>query len=415
MNLVNQVKKNLDRNSFLFNALRAIYTFLRVVYQGGLSLVFRLFPIKGNKIVINNHHGQGYGDNAKYIVEELLKSNIDYDIVWLLKGKTKEEAGLPEKIRAVRFGSVKNIYEMTTARLWIENNRIYQYLFKRKGQFYLQTWHGGLGLKKIEGDASYGASKRYIKYARRDSAMTDLYISNSKHLTDIYRRAFWYKGKVLEEGYPKNDILFSEKEVFRSKLRKTYSLSSQCRILLYAPTFRDDSELSAYDVEFDTLIDNLSRREGEEWEVMVRLHPKLNVPNFHEVFGSEIVDASCFPDMQELVLGVDILVTDYSSCMFDSAIAKIPTFIYASDVTRYVDERGFYFALRELPFPIAVNTLELVNNISGFNFSCYFKQLEGFYKKVGLYDQGKASDITAMKIKKILSENSSDIGKCQKW
>ncbi len=288
--------------------------------------------------------GSTYGDNAKYIVEELLKLSNSYEIVWLLKNKTKEEADLPEQIRVVKFGSIRNIYEMTTAKLWIENNRVSQYLFKRKGQFYIQTWHGGLGLKKIEGDAPYGTAKINISHAKRDSSITDLYISNSKHLSDIYRRAFWYSGEILEVGYPKNDIFYSENDKFREKLRDFYKIPPQSKIILYAPTFRDSNSLDSYNIDFNAL-KNALRNKNEDLNIMVRLHPRIHVSNFHDIFGSDIINASGFPDMQELILGIDSLVTDYSSCMFDAALAGIPTFIYASDISSYMDERGFYFKL----------------------------------------------------------------------
>src|SRR5690554_7320480 len=135
-------KRLLKRDSWLFLVVRAIYTFFRKIYEGGFSLVFRIFPIQKNKIIINNHNGKGYGDNAKYIVEKLLKSNVNLDIVWVLKNLTIDEAGLPQSIRTVKLGSLRYIYEMTTAKIWLENNRIYQHLFKRKEQYYIQTWHG---------------------------------------------------------------------------------------------------------------------------------------------------------------------------------------------------------------------------------------------------------------------------------
>lgn len=403
MSLVKKGKKFLNKDSFSFIVIRSAYTFSRITYQGTLSIAFRVFPIKSNKIVINNHHGQGYGDNAKYIVEELLNSNIDYDIVWLLKNKNKnkKEAHLPNRVRTVKFGSIKSIYEMTTAKLWIENNRIHQYLFKRKGQFYLQTWHGGLGLKKIEGDAPYGMNKRNIKFLKRDSKMTDLYISNSKHLSDIYKRAFWYDGEVLEAGYPKNDVLFKDKQIFRYNVREYFNLLNEHKILLYAPTFRESGKLSAYNIDFKVLQAALDKQDNK-WKVIVRLHPSVDDCDFQAVFGEGVINGTHFPDMQELVLGVDILVTDYSSCMFDSAIAEIPTFIYASDIASYIDERGFYFSLDELPFSVSENTIELIDNISIHNSAQYQKKLKKFYRKVGLYDQGNASKVIAGRINKVL-------------
>lgn len=398
MSIVTKGKRLLRRGSFLFVIVRAVYTFFRKSYEGGFSLMFRFFPIRKNKIVINNLHGKGYGDNSKYIVEELLKQNIDCDIVWLLKGLTREEADLPDKVRAVDLGSIKSIYEMTTAKVWLESNRLSQYLFKRKGQYYVQTWHGGLGLKKIEGDAPYGMSKRNINFAKRDSRMADLFISNSKHLSDIYRRAFWYNGEILEVGYPKNDVLFESKERFRAKIRSFYSLNNDDSILLYAPTFREDHKLNAYDIDFDNLYRYLNDQGTGRWVILVKLHPNIDSFQFNKVFSGNVINATKFPDMQELVMGVDALVTDYSSCMFDSAMASIPTFLYASDIEDYLDERGFYFTQDEIPFSISKNTEELLNAIGEFDSQRYKDTLKSFYDWVGLYDTGMASHKVSNKL-----------------
>src|SRR5690554_558845 len=395
-------KRLLKRDSWLFLVVRAIYTFFRKIYEGGFSLVFRIFPIQKNKIIINNHHGKDYGDNAKYIVEKLLKSNVNLDIVWVLRNLTIDEAGLPQSIRTVKLGSLRYIYEMTTAKIWLENNRIYQHLFKRKEQYYIQTWHGGLGLKKIEGDAPYGMNKRNISFAKRDSSMADLFISNSKHLSDIYRRAFWYKGEILESGFPKNDILFTDKNHYKIKIRKFYGLDEDIKILLYAPTFRENSKLDAYDIDFGKLYGALNISDTEKWTIMVKLHPNLSHSQFNKSFPNSVVNVTSFPDMQELVMGIDILVTDYSSCMFDSAMANIPTFLYASDIEDYVDERGFYFNMDDLPFTVSQDTEELLNKILNFEHKNYIDGLNDFYMKVGLFDNGDAAQIVSKRIKSML-------------
>lgn len=402
MSIAEKSKRFLNRDSWLFLVVRAIYTFFRKIYEGGFSLVFRIFPIQKNKIIINNHHGKGYGDNAKYIVEKLLKSNVNLDVVWVLRNLTIDEAGLPQSIRTVKFRSLRYIYEMTTAKIWLENNRVYQHLFKRKEQYYIQTWHGGLGLKKIEGDAPYGMNKRNISFAKRDSSMADLFISNSKHLSDIYRRAFWYEGEILECGYPKNDILFTDKKNYRKKIRTHYDLDESCKILLYAPTFRESKSLDNYDINFELLSGALNSKRNETWAIIIRLHPSVDSSSFYQKFPKTVINGSSFPDMQEMVLGIDILVTDYSSCMFDSAIANIPTFLYASDIKSYMDDRGFYFSLNNIPFSVSENTKQLVNAINSFDSKEYQDSLEEFYKKVGLYDRGTASQEVAKLISSIL-------------
>ena len=402
MSIAAKGKQFLHRDSWLFFAVRAIYTFFRKIYEGGFSLAFRMFPVQKNKMIINNHHGKGYGDNAKYIVEELLKYNLDLDIVWILKNLTKEEAGLPQSIRTVKFRSLRHIYEMTTAKIWLENNRIYQHLFKRTGQYYIQTWHGGLGLKKIEGDAPYGMIARNIKFSKRDSSMTDLFISNSMFLTDIYRRAFGYDGEILESGFPKNDVLFTDKKRYREKVRKLYGLNETDKVLLYAPTFRDDGRVESYDIDFSLLSNKLNDELGQKWIYIAKLHPNIDSSKFYDIFPKKVINASNFPDMQELVLSIDVLVTDYSSCMFDSAMAEIPTFLYASDIESYVDERGFYFKMNELPFTISKTTNELIANILSHDHKKYIDELNGFYQRVKPYDKGNASQIVARKIEKLL-------------
>ncbi|MEZ9480629.1 CDP-glycerol glycerophosphotransferase family protein [Vibrio splendidus] len=405
-NVLYNLKKHLDKDTFVFKFVRSAYTIFRVSYQRTLSLIFNLFPLRGNKIIINNHAGQGYGDNAKYIVDGLLQTNNKYDIVWMVNHVAKDKAGLPNGIRSVESNSIKAIYERATAKLWIENNRVNESLFKRKDQIYIQTWHGGLGLKKIEGDAPYGMSDSYINFAKRDSKITDLYVSNSRHLSDIYKRAFWYDGEILECGYPKNDIFFSDKRLFRSKIRAKYNLTLDSKILLYAPTFREDDDVSAYNIDFLALKEYLNKCKSESWHIMIKLHPRLSGMDFKRIIGGNVIDATSYNDMQELVLGVDALVTDYSSCMFDSSLANVPTFIYASDISSYVKERGFYFSLYDLPFSVSENTKELIENIAMHDSATYESNLARFYGKVGLYDKGNAVEVLVSRINKYLANQN---------
>ena len=400
--LKNKLKQTLARVPFLYQAAKYVYGKAKRSYEWSLSVLFAVFPVVDNKIVIINYRGKGYGDNAKYIVDGLLKSDLDVEIVWLIKKEFESSSGLPEIVRTVRFGSLKSLYEIATAKLWIDNNRFSFYVNKRKKQRYIQTWHGGLGLKKIEADAPYGQDAKYIRFAKRDSKLSDLYISNSKHLSDIYKRAFWYGGEILESGYPKNDILFESKELYRNKIREEYGLSEETKLLLYAPTFRDNHNLNPYDINLTELKNQLNTHQDEDWVIAARLHPNIDGICFAQAFQDGVINVTDYPDMQELIMGVDILVTDYSSCMFDSAIAKIPTFIYASDVDEYLDNRGFYFSLDDLPFKAAQNTQELIENISTFNEKESLRDLECFYQAVGLYDDGNASQKVVNAIKKML-------------
>ncbi|ART78810.1 CDP-glycerol glycerophosphotransferase family protein [Oceanisphaera avium] len=378
-----------------------LYHLIRIGYDRFFSLLFYFAPLKKNKIVFNSNYGKGYGDNGKYIVEALLKQDQDYDIVWMLDRYNMDHAVMPDKVRRVRYGSIQFIYEMMTAKVWVDNSRLKYHLYKRKSQFYIQTWHGGLGLKKVEADTEL--CSKYVKMAKRDSRLANLFISNSGHLSHIFKNAFWYNGDILECGSPKNDILFADKTPFKEKVRAEFQLPATSKILLYAPTFRDNNNFTAYDIDLLQVKAALEHKYDENWVMLVRLHPNIDSESVAEIFpDKQIINASRFPDMQELILGSDMLVTDYSSCMFDSGMAEIPTFIYASDVESYVDERGFYFTMQQQPFDFATDTQGLINALYAFNQPQYLANLAVFYDKVKLYDKGQASTVVAGKIKKVI-------------
>lgn len=165
-----------------------------------------MLPVQGNKIVVSNFYGRGYGDHLKPIVEELLRRENGLDIVWLTADEAAAKS-LPAGVRAASYAPRSRIRELCTAKVWLDNNRKGA-RFKKPGQWYLQTWHG-FALKRIERDVEQTLPAGYAAYAARDSAQTDLIVSNSALMTKIYRESFWYEGEVAEFGSPRNDILFA--------------------------------------------------------------------------------------------------------------------------------------------------------------------------------------------------------------
>ncbi|HPT77507.1 MAG TPA: CDP-glycerol glycerophosphotransferase family protein [Candidatus Atribacteria bacterium] len=363
--------------------------------------LFRVFPINNKKIVISSYYGKGFSDNPKYIALELLKQGCGYDIVWLVRPEFN--TGFPDGIRAVRYGTMKAAFELTTARVWIDNCRKAAVVKKRKGQYYIQTWHGGLGIKRIEGDAIESLSRQYVISARFDSTMIDLLISNSKHLTDIYKRAFWYDGEIYECGYPKNDIFFKDNVDIKRRVRSFYGVDDTTKIALYAPTFRDHQDLSAYDMDYHRVIAALEHKTGDRWILLIRLHPNLAELNDGIQYGGKLINATRYPDMGELAIACDLLISDYSSAMFDAEMQKKPTFIYASDYDKYMDNRGSYFDMKkDLPFPLATNSDELVNNIAEFDQREYEANVDRFNERVGLKETGRAAELVAERIRDVV-------------
>lgn len=364
-----------------------------------LYYICRIFPINNKKIVISSYYGKGYGDNAKYIVEEIIRQDLDWDIVWLCN---KSIDTMPKVVRKVKNNSISSIYEMVTAKVWIDNCRKPYFTRKRKGQFYIQTWHGGIALKQIEKDVAIKLGNDYIKKAKNDSKMADLFISNSKFCTDMYNSIFWYEGEVLECGSPRCDILINENESIKEKVNKYFGFKKNSHILIYAPTFRKNNNTEIYNIDFDQLIKVLENKFGGEWNILVRLHPNISSKDNFMKYNSKIKNSTNYDDMYELLLASDILITDYSSSMFEFSFTKKPVILYAPDIKLYKEERDFYFDIYSLPYPLSLNNEQLFNEIENFDINLYSSKLKEFILNLNVKENGSASYHVVNKIKEII-------------
>lgn len=385
--MIDKIKRLVVKNR-IFYCMTCVAYCVSGVLTSALFFVMRFFPVKKNKIVCCNMKGKRYGDNPKYVVDEVLRQKLDYEIVWLMRDEY--DVDLPEGIRRGSYNILSSAYELATAGFWIDSNTKPYGALKRKNQYYIQTWHGSYGLKKIYGDIPEKISyfdKKSISY---NSRIQDLIVSNSRLTTEIYRRALWYKGEMLECGSPRNDIFFEDAAGYVGKVRDFFRLKEQ-KIVLYAPTYREDFRTKDLRLDFGRLLGSLEKRFGGEWVVLVRLHPN-NMADAAEFirYTDKIINATDYNVMQELLAACDVLVSDYSSCMFDFVTKKAPCFMYATDVARYQDERDFYFDVHELPFPLAESNEQMERNILQFDEEKYARDLDALFAQAGLCDTGNA-------------------------
>lgn len=364
----------------------------RCVYGFG-QYIGALFPIKNNKVFVSSYAGMGFGCNAKAVVLKLHEKNPELDIVWQLKDLNDE---MPSWIRKVKIGSFLSYFEMATAKVWIDNKRKPLHIRKRDGQFYIQTWHGYNGPKKAEGDTPWALSKGYLALAKHDSSMIDLFVSNGTHFTNTIRRAFWYDGEIIEEGAPRCDILH-DKNYKSRKVRDFFNIPQDSAIVLYAPTFRN-SKRNVYDIDFSRLRETLIKKYNKDVRVLLRLHPNMRTMNLGFVYNEWLLNASLYPDMYELMAEASFFITDYSSSLFEFASTLKPTFIYASDVADYTNERGFHFDLMKLPISLSQNNIELVDNIMSFDEREFESEMKLFLEHVGIKETGHASEFIADRI-----------------
>ena len=371
----------------------------RIIY-----IFFNLFSIDNNKIIADNFCGKGYGDNPAAIIDEILNQRNDLKIYWALK-KSNFNASLPKGVNKVKFGSIKHIFLLATSKIWIDNVRNPFCIKKRKKQFYIQTWHGGFGFKRIEKDVEETLSKAYIKSSIIDSKNMDVLLSNSTWYTDYFSKCFYYDGVILETGLPRNDILFKKKDFSSIKKRVYNDLGlSKEKVLLYAPTFRDDRNTTCYDIDYNRLIDNLERVTKSKWKILIRLHPNIADYDVYDKKNRNIINVSNYSSLNDLMISSDMLISDYSSLTFEYAYLSKPIILYATDVEKYSKERGFLFDIKKLPFPLTTNNDELEKCIKKLSQIDYKKEVTAFFEKYGLCDDGKASK----RIVKIILEKISE-------
>ena len=329
-----------------------------LIHDLAVKAICKMTPIKHNRIVFDSYYGRGYSDSPKAICEVLRQSGEDLDLVWLCRDEAAEKT-LPEGVRAVPNHGMKKLKALASAKVWVDNCRKYE-TCKRKGQIYMQTWHG-FTLKKLEQDVEDKLEPAYLRACKTDSAQCDVMISGSGFMTKLYRERFWYQGPVLNTGTPRNDIFYRNHAEIHAKVCQALGLPEDRKLALYAPTFRDDHSTEAY--RLDTA---LVRRKCEEhfqgqWSVLVRLHPNV-ASQSGELFaydGDRLVDVTAYPDMQELLCAAGLLITDYSSSMFDYALTGKPIVQFATDIEAYQKGRDFYFPLDSMPFPLAKSNEEL--------------------------------------------------------
>jgi CDP-glycerol glycerophosphotransferase len=331
-----------------------------------------------------------YGDSPKYIIEELKKRDSSMIFVWNSK---KRKAQDENKLIYVKRYSLKYFYHLATSKVWISSVRMPYFIFKRKGQIYFQTWHGGLGFKKIEQECENALSSRYIRTAKHDSKMIDYFISGNSDISKLFKEKFWYKnGEILEIGLPRDDLFFMPQENNIIELKEKYNIKNK-KVVMYAPTFRKNDPFSAYDIDLENLRRILSERFQGDWQVLVRLHPRLaGISSKFIRYDENIINVSAEGDVQNLLLITDILITDYSSICFDFMNTKRPVFIYASDIEDYRKDRDFHLELEETPFAIATNNQELADIISKFDYELYQKSMNDFIGKYKIFNDGKSSE-----------------------
>ncbi|PTY80820.1 teichoic acid biosynthesis protein F [Heyndrickxia sporothermodurans] len=358
--------------------------------------IFMQRPMKENRIVFESFLGKNYSDSPKYIYEYMVKENMDYEYIWIFNEPGKKIPGNAKQIK--RF-SIAYYYYLATSKYWVSNSRMPLRLKKREGNIYLQTWHG-TPLKKLVFDMNdvHSANPNYKKHFYLQSRRWDYLISPNQYSSDIFRRAFKFNKEMLEFGYPRNDILYSPNKLQITKtIKERLGIPVDKKIILYAPTWRDDEFYQPGKYKFDLKLDLYKLKEelGNDYVIVLRMH--YFIADEIETSGLDnfAFNLSKYDDIAELYLLSDILITDYSSVFFDYANLQRPILFYAYDLEKYRDTlRGFYINIEEeVPGPILKTTdavIESIKNIDLVNEK-YKEKYDKFYNRFCNWDNGKAA------------------------
>lgn len=344
-----------------------------------LSVMKRLYklmrwaPLDSGTIVFETGQGKQYADSPRAIHEELVRRGDTRRKVWIYH---KRLPVTDQYTTVVKRHSPAFFWYLATAKYWINNHNFPNYIHRRKQGLYIQTWHG-TPLKRmfLDQDNFYGRDPGYIDRVKEASAQWNALVSPSPYATEAMRSSYAYEGQVYELGYPRNDVLRGpHTQKIRDDLRHRLSIPRDQTVVLYAPTFRDDQPTTkgrfAFDWPFDP--EEFVQHFGNGVTLLLRTHFLVNTkPVIPEALKSNIIDVSGLPDINELFLASDILVTDYSSSFFDYSVLERPIIFFAYDLDNYRDNlRGFYLDYEtDLPGPVTTTSGELFAEIDKASLS----------------------------------------------
>lgn len=365
------------------------------------SVVSKVLPTKKDLIVFESNVGKTVGDSPKVIYDTLKQYHHHYDIVWV----TNQDYPFNDPhVTTVERLSPEYFHYLSRAKYWINNQNFPYYLAKPKDTIYIQTWHG-TPLKKMLNDVDTfeGRDEGYKDRVNQAIKNWDYLISPSPYASKCFKSAFNFKKEILEIGYPRNDIFYSNNEaqleVKKKMIKQKLGIKDQRKVILYAPTFRDDDINKAKKHIIKLHMDLQKMKENFEEEYILILRPHIIISNALHLDASLdefVINASAYDDISDLYLITDICITDYSSVMFDFANTKKPMLFFTYDLDYYKNQlRGFYFDFEQTaPGPLVRTNDELIDAIKRIETvrEHYGEKYDAFYERFCRFETGHAAE-----------------------
>lgn len=359
---------------------------------------FLRLPVRKGSVVFESHMGTCYGDSPRAVHEEVRGRGLPLRCVWSYESSTD---GFPDGARLVRRWSWRYLWALARAEYWVDNQGFPQSLSKPSRTTYLQTWHGS-AYKRMGFDETRVRLQNAPQRERLQEAVHrfDHFLVRSEHDVRTLVRAYRLPEKtLLRTGYPRNDVLVAarardeaEGRLPRPALAGELGLPDHRKVVLYAPTFRGGpGKRKRRRLLLDAA--RFAERFGDEYTLLVRAH-YLEAASLPPCPPGTVVDVSGHHDVSELLALADVLVTDYSSIMFDYALLDRPVVLFAPDLDAYAAERGSYFDLRaKAPGPVVETEEELFGVLARLKAADtgFEAERRSFAKEFGAYDRGDAA------------------------
>lgn len=360
-----------------------------------------LFSVKKNRLLFSSDEGQCYSCNPKYIFEKVHKMyGNKFEYVWVLNNPGNMPAQYRSIVKVAKFLSPKHIYYLLTSRIIVTNLGIEPFLPKRKSQTVISTGHGGGSYKHMYmAQHMFSPSEwKYIYRMRKvRGRITDYVISTCKKQTLEHSVDMGIDSdRFLHSGFPRIDRFFNtdanEKNLLLNNFRLRYSIPADNLLVLYAPTFRGTHRYR-HPVDSNVCIppvaSALKSRFGKSVTFLYRRH-RHSLPG--NTLGADVVDVTDYPDMQDLLDVADVLITDYSSSIWDFSITLKPAFLYVPDLEKYSVERGFYTPIDLWPYPYSSTVEGLCRLITDYSDKNGKDRITAHQLEIGSFEKGDAAE-----------------------
>jgi CDP-glycerol glycerophosphotransferase len=347
-------------------------------------------------VLYESYYGKQFSDSPREIFAELRKRDPDLHHVIAVRD---QQVAVPEGATGVSYRSEEYYRLLAQARYIVANTHLPSCFRRAEGQTVLQTWHG-VGTKKIGLDmgAVHFANKSYVENIRNgESDQWDYLVSPNPFTSPILRRAFAYRGHLLETGVPRNDIFHrADRDARALAVKQRLGIEADRKVVLYAPTWRDNLFDGPGRYRLDLRLDlyEAVRKLGDDYVLLFRKHS--NIVDRLPLGEGAVIDASDYPEVQELLLATDVLISDYSTLMCDFANTGRPMLFYTYDLANYRDVlRGFYFDFEdEVPGPLITDEADLVAAIADADAirAEYDAKYRAFAERFCAWDDGRATE-----------------------